>query len=114
MNNIVIILFSLLIISCSTAPVSHNDELMRFANSNCIFWYFKSKNLDTNEIKKITSGIVERSHISADKFQQVALFVKKYSPSIKTKSNVDVQLAKCFVLADDIAFTAELERIRTL
>lgn len=114
MTKIILVVFLLLIMSCSTSPINNNEELMRFANSNCIFWYFKSKNLDIDEIKKITSGIVEKSHISAEKFQQVAMLVKEFKPSIKTKSNVDVQLAKCFLLADDITFSAELERIRNL
>lgn len=52
--------------------------------------------------------------MSADKFQQVAFLVKDYAPVIETKSNVDVQLAKCFVLTDDGEFNVELDKIRSL
>ena len=114
-NLLIAAIFSVFLASCSSNPVIHDDDdLLKFANSNCFFWYFKSKDLNTDEIKKITAGIVENSQLSADKFQQVAFLVKDYAPTIKTKSNVDVQLAKCFVLTDDSEFNVELDKIRSL
>lgn len=107
-------IFLVLITSCSSTPINDDDDLLKFANSNCLFWYFKSKDLDTSEIKKITSGIVEMSQFSAEKFQRVAFLVKGYTPAIETKSNVDIQLAKCFVLTDDSDFNAKLDKIRSL
>jgi hypothetical protein len=112
-NLLIAVIFSVFLASCSSNPVIH-DDLLKFANSNCFFWYFKSKDLNTDEIKKITSGIVENSQFSADKFQQVAFLVKDYAPAIETKSNVNVQLAKCFVLTDDSEFNVELDKIRSL
>lgn len=113
-NILMAAIFSIFLVSCSSNPVNHDDDLLRFANSNCFFWYFKSKDLNTDEIKKITAGIVEKSSLSADKFQQVAFLVKDYKPAIETKSDVDVQLAKCFTLVDDSAFNEELDKIRSL
>ena len=85
--------------------------LLIFAKSNCFFGYFKSQNIDTEEIGKITSGIVEMSSYSAEKFQKVALLVKEYTPIIYTKQNVDVRLANCFILESDKAFINELHAI---
>ncbi|WP_281561575.1 hypothetical protein [Thalassomonas sp. RHCl1] len=101
--------------SCSiTKADRNNNALLDFAKSNCFFWYFKSQNYDTEEIGKITSGIVEMSSYSAEKFQKVALLVKEYAPNVHTKQNVDIQLAKCFILESDKAFIAELHAIREL
>jgi len=98
--------------SCSTTEANKdNDALLQFAKSNCFFWYFKSQNIDTEEIGKITSGIVEMSTYSAEKFQKVALLVKEYTPDVNTKQNVDVRLAKCFMLGSDEAFLKEIYAI---
>lgn len=78
------------------------------------FGYFKSQNIDTEEIGKITSGIVEMSTYSAEKFQKVALLVKEYTPHVYTKQNADVKLAKCFILESDKAFINELNMVSEL
>ncbi|HEY7772828.1 MAG TPA: hypothetical protein VIC26_06590 [Marinagarivorans sp.] len=72
-------------------------------------WYFESKGYDTEDIRAISGGIVETSDISLDRFQDVALAVKSYSPDIKTKNNVDVNLLKCFHLKDDEKLNKYLE-----
>lgn len=114
--NIIFIIASLLtIISCTTIEKSNNNNaLLSFAKSNCFFWYFKSQNIDTGEIGKITSGIVEMSTYSAEKFQKVALLVKEYTPQVSTKQKVDVQLAKCFLLESDQEFINDLDAISEL
>jgi len=98
-----------------TTNIGHgSDELLDFAESNCFFWYFKSKNYDLSDIKKVTSGIVEMGSYSAEKFQKTAFLVKDYTPIILSKNNIDVQLAKCFVLKEDKEFLEKLDRIRKL
>ena len=97
--------------SCSSMPERSKEPLMDFASANCFFWYFKDNNIPTNDISKITGGIVEMSGYSANKFQQVALLVKNYSPQLKTKHEVDIQLATCFLLKDDESFIKELQTI---
>ncbi|MGO3787050.1 hypothetical protein [Pseudoalteromonas prydzensis] len=92
-------------------PEKSKEPLMDFASANCFFWYFKDNNIPTNDISKITGGIVEMSSYSADKFQQVVLLVKNYSPKLKVKHEVDIQLAKCFLLKDDASFIKELKTI---
>ena len=97
--------------SCTSMPEKGKDSLMDFASANCFFWYFKDNNISTSDISKITGGIVEMSSYSADKFQQVALLVKNYSPQLNTKHKVEIQLAKCFLLKDDASFIKELKTI---
>ncbi len=101
--------------SCSTTKSApENNDLLEFAKSNCFFWYFKSQNIDTRDIKKITSGIVEMSTYSANKFQQVAFLVKDYSPKISSKNNINNNLQKCFILDSDKEFLAKLDVISEL
>lgn len=90
------------------------DALVDFAKANCLLWYFKSKDYDLSDIKKITSGIVEMRSYSADKFQKMALLVREYSPEISTKQGVDSQLAKCFILQKNEYFIKQLAEIRAL
>ncbi|QLE84731.1 hypothetical protein FLM48_06290 [Shewanella sp. Scap07] len=98
--------------ACAQKPVNHEDDLMKFAKSNCFFWYFKSQNLDPTEIRKITAGIVEMSSYSASRFEEVALLVKTYSPKIPTKNNANITLLKCFNLESDQEFINNLNEIR--
>lgn len=83
------------------------DELTKFAYANCLLWYFDSKGYDTEDIRSISGGIVETSGISLEKFQEVALAVKSYTPDIETKNDIDTNLLKCFYLKDN-------ERIKEL
>lgn len=110
------LLLSLLFLSACSEPVkealnSGDEELLNFANANCFFWYLKSKNYDVSEISKITGGIVEMSTYSPEKFQNVAFLVKSYHPDIKSKRNVDIELAKCFYMRKDPQFINELRVI---
>jgi hypothetical protein len=100
--------------SCATKQIKSEDDLIKFAKSNCFFWYFKSQGMDTTEIRKVTTGVVEMSTYSADKFQKVALLVKGYSPDISTKNNVNKELSKCFTLGTDKDFISKLHAISEL
>ncbi|WP_163132400.1 hypothetical protein [Agarivorans sp. Alg241-V36] len=88
-----------------------DNSVLSFARSNCLFWYFKSQGYDTTDIRKISSGIVEMSTYSADKYQDLAMLVKEYSPEISTKQNLDLQLGKCFVLDVDKSFLDSANKI---
>lgn len=90
-----------------------DSSVLSFARSNCLFWYFKSQGYDTTDIRKISSGIVEMSSYSADKYQDLAMLVKEYSPEISTKQNLDLQLGKCFVLDVDKSFLDSANKIFT-
>ncbi|MBB1474119.1 hypothetical protein ACED29_10255 [Shewanella sp. 5S214] len=107
---------ALILFGCSEVIKNkyHADDLLDFAESNCIFWYFKSKDYDLSDIKKITSGIVELSNYSADKFQQTAILVKEYDPEVSSKENIDIELLKCFILKKDQQFLNKLDDIRKL
>ena len=114
-QSLVLLISVLSISSCSTINnTSEGQDLLEFAKSNCFFWYFKSQNIDTSDIRKITSGIVEMSTYSSDKFQQVAFLVKGYSPDISTKNNINNDLLKCFTLDSDKEFISKLHAIRAL
>jgi hypothetical protein len=107
---------ALILFGCSEVKKNkfHSDDLLDFAESNCIFWYFKSKDYDLSDIKKITSGIVELSHYSAEKFEQTAILVKEYAPNVSSKENTDIELLKCFILKKDQQFLSKLNGIRKL
>ena len=64
--------------------------------------YFESKGYDTSDIRSISGGIVETSNISIERFQEMALLVKKYTPQLETKQNINKELLKCFHLDADI------------
>jgi len=102
-KKISILFFLSLLLSC-TPGISSQDErtktLYKYAYSSCIFWYFKEKGYDAEDIRSVNGGIVETSQVSLDKFQEISLFIKDYTPSIQTKNNIDQHLAKCFYLED--------------
>lgn len=110
-NSIIILSIMLSLSSCASKQKKDEDALITFAKSNCFLWYFKSQNIDTTEIKKITAGVVEMSSYSAEKFQKVALLVKNYSPNTYTKQNIDIELSKCFSLNSDEEFLAKINAI---
>jgi len=111
-----IILFSIILnlSSCTSHQTKGEDALVTFAKSNCFFWYFKSQNIDTTQIKKITAGVVEMSSYSSEKFQKVAFLVKNYSPNTYTKKNIDIDLSKCFSLNSDSEFLGKIDAISKL
>lgn len=49
---------------------------------------------------------------SADRYRQIALMVKDYSPAIKTKKNIDIDLLKCFELDRDPDFIRSLGQLK--
>ena len=116
MKRFILLPLLLLFLSCSTYnyKVNHNsdDELLRFAEANCFFWYFKKKGYDIEDIGAITGGIVEMGSYSAEKYQQVAFLVKNYKPAVKTKHKIDIDLLKCFYLCEDIEFIQSIEKIK--
>ncbi|WP_324170601.1 hypothetical protein [Sulfurimonas sp.] len=88
------------------------DELLQFAQANCMLWYFKKKGYDTQDIRAISGGIVELGSYSAEKYQNVAFLVKKYSPNLHSKNNIDVALWKCYKLDSDKLFLEKLDNIK--
>ena len=77
------------------------QNLMDFAYANCMFWYFKTKNYDTKDISDISGGYVEMGSSSADKYQEIALYIKNYKTTRKTKHSTDPELLKCFYLDEN-------------
>ena len=106
MRNWGIILSLLFLCACSSLSISSEDKnnraavLYKYAQSNCLFWYFKHKDYDTKDIRAISAGIVEKSNISLDVFTEISLFIRDYSPKLSTKNKIDVNLNKCFFLED--------------
>ena len=100
---------SIILLSCqsvntvpTTSTTSAETNLKQFAHANCFFWYFKKMGYDTKDIRSISGGIVELGSSSADKYQQISLFVKDYKPDIKTKNDIDIDLLKCFKLDESV------------
>ena len=102
---VVIVPFLILVFGKSSLAqskaVDEEKNLMDFAYANCMFWYFKSKNYDIKDIRAISGGYVEIGHSSADKYQEIALYIKNYKTTRKTKQNIDSNLLKCFYLDEN-------------
>ena len=94
--------FVIVIVSgCASSGIERsnsNESLTKFAYANCLMWYFESKKYNTDDIQAISGGIVETSNVSIDKFQEIALFIKNYDPSLETKQDIDKKLLRCFNL----------------
>jgi hypothetical protein len=110
----VLVLLSIATTSCQSTNKkstigndSKKANLKEFAYANCFFWYFNKKGYDTKDIRSISGGIVELGSGSADKYQEISLFVKDYKPDIRTKNDIDIDLLKCFSLND----SAELNQL---
>lgn len=88
------------------------EELLEFAKANCFFLYFKKKGYDLEDIGAISGGIVEMGSLSADRYQQVSLLVQDYSPLMRTKQNIDIDLLKCFKLDKDPDFIRSLDKLK--
>jgi hypothetical protein len=88
-----------------------SEQLLDFAKANCFFWYFKKQGYDLEDIRSISGGLVEMGSYSADRYQQVSLMVRDYSPALETKQNIDVDLLKCFTLDSDPDFIRSLGRL---
>jgi len=102
---------TLFLSSCATKYTGAENDLIKFAKANCFYWYFKSQDIDTSEIRKITSGVVEMSRFSAEKFQKVSFLVKSYSPDVSTKNNINNDLSKCFSLDSDNNFLNKISKL---
>ena len=100
MNRVIFLFFSLLLLSSCTAAQdrSKTELLYEYAHANCLFWYFDSKGYDSSDIRGISGGIVETSDVPLEKFQQIALFVRDFSPNVHSKNNIDPKLLRCFQL----------------
>ncbi|MBN8429682.1 hypothetical protein JF535_02335 [Microbulbifer salipaludis] len=95
------------LISCAVAnEPKGQQELYDFAQANCLFWYFDSKGYDTEDIRAISGGMVEVSDVPIEKFEEISLFIKSYSPEVASKNNVDERLVRCFQLRDSEALRA--------
>lgn len=89
-----------LISSCTSTKEIDSDNLYRFAEANCLYWYFEKKGYDTTDIRSISGGFVEKSDSYLDKFQEITMFVKSYTPGLDSKNNIDVDLNRCFQLSE--------------
>ena len=96
----VLIVFCTGCASSSLIAKEKSNELEKLAFANCFMWYLKSKGHDTKDIRAISGGIVEKSDVSLERFQEIALIVKEYHPSLETKNNIDLNLLKCFHLEE--------------
>jgi hypothetical protein len=56
--------------------------------------------------------MVERGTASPEYYGQISLLVKKYSPSLKTKQNIDIDLLKCFTMEHDADFLRSLAEVQ--
>lgn len=90
-----------------------DDEMLRFAEVNCLFQYFKKKDYDLKDIRAISGGIVEMGSYSAARYRKVALLVKEYDLEIKSKNDIDPDLQKCFCLRNDAEFVKSIEKIKS-
>ncbi|HDM8169472.1 TPA: hypothetical protein P0E23_002081 [Vibrio harveyi] len=87
------------------------QPLLQFAQANCLYQYFSYKNYDLKDIRSISAGIVQMSHIPADKFVEVNELVRNYEPQIQYKKETSPLLVKCFTLESDPAFLKKLSRV---
>jgi hypothetical protein len=87
-------------------------ELLDFAKANCFYWYFSKKGYDLEDIRAVSGGMVERGTASPEYYGQISLLVKKYSPSLKTKQNIDIDLLKCFTMEHDADFLRSLAEVQ--
>ena len=119
MRCILLFFFITFLFGCSIQNITNEsssqqspEELLEFAKANCFFWYFKKKGYDLKDIGSISGGIVEMGSLSADRYQQVSLLVQNYSPLIRTKQNIDIDLLKCFKLDKDPDFIRSIDKLK--
>lgn len=99
----------MLLASCASTnneETSHK-ELYQYAQASCMYWYFKNNGYKTDDIRAITGGIVEKSDSSIEKYQNISVFIRDYSPSLDSKNKIDPDLNKCFHLEE----SSELRKI---
>ncbi|CCN33831.1 exported hypothetical protein [Vibrio nigripulchritudo SO65] len=86
-------------------------QLLNFAHVNCLFNYMKSKGYETEDLRTLSAGIVEKSTLDPEKFVHVHELVKSYESSAKYKAEVDTNLTKCFEIPFDKNFAKKIEEI---
>lgn len=108
-----VFLSALLMTACShinTGEQTNEDTLYKYAYSSCLFWYFKSQGYDTEDIRAISGGIVEKSEVSLDKFQEMSLYLKDSASPVASKNDVNPDLNKCFHLETDTLLKEIIKR----
>ena len=100
----------LLVCAPSYAGLEHK-QLLNFAHVNCLFNYIKSMGYETEDLRTLSAGIVEKSTLDPEKFVRVHELVKSYESSAKYKADVDTNLTKCFEIPFDKNFTKKIEEI---
>jgi len=112
------LVLSLFIVACSDSAHEagggnrqSDSELLRFAEANCFFWYFKKKGYNDRDIGGISGGIVEMGSYGPEDYRKIAFFVRDHKPPIITKNEIDIDLLKCFRLREDSEFIDFLKGI---
>jgi hypothetical protein len=109
MRVIMVAMACLLLSSCTSTQKIDSDNLYKFAQANCLYWYFEKKGYDTTDIRSISGGFVEKSDSSLDKFEDISMFVKSYVPSLDSKNNIDADLNRCFQLRESTELRVIIE-----
>ncbi len=95
----------LLITSCSSqlSKISQTttDNLFKFAQANCLFWYFSQEGYDTTDIRKIAGGFTEQGSSDPEKYQKIAIYLNEHAGLINSKQNIDPKLNLCLNLEKD-------------
>lgn len=107
MRSYLLILIALFSTACSAQDRS-SPELLKFAEVSCISLYFKKKNYDRADIRRISAGIATKGVLSHEKYAKTAVAVENYKPNLSYKKGVDIDLAKCFYMKSDKAFQEQL------
>ena len=113
------ILLSILLTSCANAKrrqdpvvVPVDQELEKFAKASCIYWFFKKKGYDLDDIEAVTDRMVEIGSYRPATYARIAKLMKEYRPRILSKHNNDVDLLKCFYMNRDSEFMYEVLKER--
>ena len=77
-----------------------SPNLVAFSHANCLFWYFQGQGWDTDGIRGIAGGFVEKGTHAAETYAEIAEFIRGYRPPLQTKEDVDIRLLRCFHLND--------------
>lgn len=117
-KTLLVVFGTIFITSCATpssqpAPISPSiieSNLSEFAHANCLYWYFLGKGYDTADIKAVAGGLVETGTAPAEAYEEIALAVKKFRPTVETKQNIDTDLLRCFMLDKNESLQSIIDR----
>lgn len=88
--------YLIVVAGCSTQQYidssQKNEPLWQFALSNCLYWYFENKSLDSSDIRKISGGFTETGSASLETYQAIALYLKSRKIDTSSKQGIDPQL----------------------